>query len=1265
MFTLGLVAVSLQFAGCVGGISTTANASPSPDSAQLAVTPNSVSVTASVGSSASQSVTASNTGSSSLVIHQVTVTGSGFSLSGLELPATLGPGIAKTFAVAFTPDSPGTMTGSLALMSNASETPTLVPLTATAVAATTNPPPSNPPPPVVNSVTVSPASASVAVNATVPFTAAVQGTATNTAVTWTASTGTISTAGVYTAPAKTGAAVITATSVADPTKSASATVTVSSSPVPVSSISLTPATASVTTGGTLQLTASVQGSAANKSVTWKTSSGTISSAGLFTAAATAGTATITATSVADTTKSATATITVSAPAPPVVNSVSISPAAPSILTGATQQFTATVLGTVTNKSVTWSATGGTITANGLLTAPATAGNVTVTATSVADTTKSATTTVTVAAPVANGVSISPSAGTIVTGATLQLSATVQGTVTNKSVTWSATSGSVNANGLFTAPSTAGTATVKATSVADPTKSATATITVNAPTVTSITLSPATASVLAGATQQFNATVQGTVTNKSIAWSATSGTITSAGLFTAAATPGSATITVTSLADPTKTAAATVTVTAPSVTSIAISPTTASIQTGATQQFSATVQGTVTNKAVTYSTSAGTITSAGLLTAPAAAGKVTVTATSVADNTKSASATVTVNAPSVTSISVSPSTVSILALATQQFTASVQGTVTDKSVTWSASNGAISPVGLFTAGPSALTTTITATSNADKTKSASAAVTISLPLVTSISISPATTSVQTGGKLTFSATVKGTVTDTSVTWSAVKGSISASGAYVAPSSATTDTVTATSNADHSKIATASVTVNAAAPPPPGQLPAFPGAQGGGAASVGGRGGVVMEVTNLSDSGFGSLRACVQASGPRTCVFRVGGIIHPQSTIRANSGNLTIAGQTAPGGGIVIQGDKMPESTILFFAGSDTIVRYLTCSVGNGPGHSPGPSTGVGCMELASGNNQHNVVFDHISFRWWDNKPYVMLSNAGFSPITKTVMQWSLFYEPNAGHVVGPMTDDSGGFADGDTDDDFHHNMLVNIGHRLPLYNTRSGRWINNIVYNWQFYALLTQGGVKMDIIGNRYIPANLNSGNTNHEFDFNNDQSTDDPFGSNPGPPSIYLSGNIGPHQSNPSGSQAVMTSQGDEGGDNGKAVPASWFRGSPIGGETFPIDPDDEGDLDSVMLGTVGNSRGVDCTGNWTNRRDSNDSRIVSQYQNGGNGTFFTNASQPSVSGGSPCTESLHDGIPDQWKSANGLSTSDPTLYKQIAPNGYTYLENYMNAVQP
>jgi hypothetical protein len=452
---------------------------------------------------------------------------------------------------------------------------------------------------------------------------------------------------------------------------------------------------------------------------------------------------------------------------------------------------------------------------------------------------------------------------------------------------------------------------------------------------------------------------------------------------------------------------------------------------------------------------------------------------------------------------------------------------------------------------------------------------------------------------------------------------------------------------------------------GPLPAFPSAQGGGAAASGGRGGQVIEVTNLNDGGAGSLRDCAEASGPRTCVFRVAGVIHPASAIAIRSSNLTIAGQTAPGGGITLSGDKIGVSPLFFITANDVVIRYLTCSIGFGGGHSPGPSSGASCFELASGNNQHNVVFDHLTLRWWDDKPYLMLSNSGFSPITNTVMQWTLMYEPNNGHQVGPMTDDTGGFAGSDTNDDFHHNMFVNIGHRLPLYNTGSGRWVNNIVYNWDFYALLAQGGVKIDIINNKYAAGNLNSTNTNHEFDFNHSQSSDDPHGSMPGPPSPYITGNIGPHQSDPAGDQALMTSRGSEAGDTGGSVPASWFRSLPLGAEAFPIAADPVSALDSVLLSTVGNSRMVDCDGNWVNRRDSVDTRIIAQYQNKSAGGYFTSAdsthSIPSIAAGTPCAESLHDGIPDQWKIDQGISTTDPNLYKAIAPNGYTYLENYMN----
>ncbi len=155
--------------------------------------------------------------------------------------------------------------------------------------------------------------------------------------------------------------------------------------------------------------------------------------------------------------------------------VSVTPATATVQAGASFQFAASVTGS-TNTAVTWTATGGTITASGLFTAPASAGTYTVKATSAADTTKSASATVTVTAPGSVSISITPATATVATGGTQQFAASVTGS-TNTSVTWTATAGTVSSTGFYTAPATAGTYTVKATSAADTTKSASATVTV--------------------------------------------------------------------------------------------------------------------------------------------------------------------------------------------------------------------------------------------------------------------------------------------------------------------------------------------------------------------------------------------------------------------------------------------------------------------------------------------------------------------------------------------------------------------------------------------------------------------------------------------------------------------------------------------------------------------------------------------------------------------------------------------------------------------
>jgi len=216
----------------------------------------------------------------------------------------------------------------------------------------------------------------VAAGGTSTFTATVTNS-TNTSVVWSvaeASGGTV-TNGLYTAPNAGGTFHVVATSVADATKSATATVTVSAPPPPVA-IAINPTSASVVTGGTTAFTATVS-NASNTAVAWsvqESGGGTVSSSGLYTAPATAGTYQVVATSVADPTKSAAANVTVTSPPPAVT--VSVSPSSTGIGTCATSQFTASVSGS-SNTAVTWSVlegpSGGTVSTSGLYTAPYSAG----------------------------------------------------------------------------------------------------------------------------------------------------------------------------------------------------------------------------------------------------------------------------------------------------------------------------------------------------------------------------------------------------------------------------------------------------------------------------------------------------------------------------------------------------------------------------------------------------------------------------------------------------------------------------------------------------------------------------------------------------------------------------------------------------------------------------------------------------------------------------------------------------------------------------
>ena len=253
-------------------------------------------------------------------------------------------------------------------------------------------------------------------------------------------------------------------------------------------VAISPSTVALVPGATKQFIAVVSGSD-NTAVTFsvtESNGGSITAAGLYTAPAAPGSFHVVAASVADPTRKSTAVVVV---VPPGVT-VALSPTSASVVTGASQQFTATVTGSA-NTAAAWSVTeasGGTISAGGLYTAPTAAGTFHVVATSAADTSTTATAVVTVTATAVVAITLSPPTAALQFGATQQFTATVTGSA-NTSVTYSVTEasgGTVTAAGLYTAPDAAGTFHVVATSAADTSKTSTATVTVT------MTVSPATA-----------------------------------------------------------------------------------------------------------------------------------------------------------------------------------------------------------------------------------------------------------------------------------------------------------------------------------------------------------------------------------------------------------------------------------------------------------------------------------------------------------------------------------------------------------------------------------------------------------------------------------------------------------------------------------------------------------------------------------------------------------------------------------------------------
>ena len=240
-----------------------------------------------------------------------------------------------------------------------------------------------------------------------------------------------------------------------------------------------------------------------------------------------------------------------------------------------------------------------------------------------------------------------------------------------------------------------------------------------------------------------------------------------------------------------------------------------------------------------------------------------------------------------------------------------------------------------------------------------------------------------------------------------------------------------------------------------IPAFPGAEGFGANATGGRGGRVIAVTNLNDSGPGSLRAALDENGPRTVVFRVSGNIALKSNLKLKNGDITIAGQTAPGDGICLQNYGFALS-----GANNVIIRYLRVR--------PGDTADVD-LDAFGGRDGENIIVDHCSMSWSIDECVSIYSGA-----RNLTVQWCLMSESLYQSVHAKGHHGFGGIWGGQNAS-WHHNLLAHHSSRNPRIVGKSvGEQLvdlrNNVIYNWGYNS--TYGGdgdVRVNLINNVYKP----------------------------------------------------------------------------------------------------------------------------------------------------------------------------------------------------
>ena len=424
------------------------------------------------------------------------------------------------------------------------------------------------------------------------------------------------------------------------------------------------------------------------------------------------------------------------------------------------------------------------------------------------------------------------------------------------------------------------------------------------------------------------------------------------------------------------------------------------------------------------------------------------------------------------------------------------------------------------------------------------------------------------------------------------------------------------------------------------PAFPGAEGFGAQSIGGRGGKVLFVTNLNDGGHGSLREAVETAGPRTVIFRVSGIVALKSSIVIKKPYITIAGQTAPGDGICLKDHS------LVIAADHVIVRHIRCR----PADNAGAESDS--LSISSGRD---IIVDHCSASWSVDETLSASSSGRLGNVT---VQWCIISESlhDSIHHKGPHGYGSlirGSFGNGYT---YHHNLYAHHHARLPRpgnYNDRSEDpegfildFRNNVIYNWAGRAAGynadgsngTNSITKMNFVGN-YYKAGINSkGNL--------------AFSESTHSARAWFSGNC-MNGSYPDGPWSLVSFSKFSDEDM-----EAYKQSSPI-----PVPAVKTDNAFAAYKRVLAEAGAV------LPKRDAVDIRIMKEVRNG-TGKIIDDEDEvggwPELKSTKPPKDSDRDGMPDDWEKQHGFDPDDPADGNgDTDADGYTNLEEYINNTKP